>query len=212
MPVEDKVILVGGFKEIIDLCEMCGKTIVGVIDNKISGDFNEYKLLGTDSNASDIYKEYNDIPLVITPDKPLSRKSLMQYYSSIGFSFASLIHPGAQVSKSVSFGKGVIIQTGVHISSNVSIGDFVKLNTYSNIMHDSEVGNFTTVAPNAVVLGRIKIGELCYIGANATILSDIQIAKGVMVGAGAVVTKNVSENKTVAGNPASILRTFRTRD
>ena len=199
---KSKVILVGGFKEIIDLCEICDKNLVGIIDNNIGEPFNGCILLGTDDNALDLYKQYKDVPLVITPDAPSVRKSLMHYYARIGFSFTSLIHPAARISKSVKLGKGVVIQNGVNVSTNVSIGDFVKLNTYSNIMHDSVVGDFSTVAPNAVVLGRVKIDELCYIGANATILHDIQLNKESIVGAAAVVTKNVAASKTVVGNPA----------
>jgi len=31
--MKDKVILVGGFNEIIELCERCNKNIVGIMDN-----------------------------------------------------------------------------------------------------------------------------------------------------------------------------------
>lgn len=53
---KSKVILGSGFKEIINLCEIFDKNLVGIIDNNISESFNRCNLLGTDDNALDLYK------------------------------------------------------------------------------------------------------------------------------------------------------------
>jgi sugar O-acyltransferase (sialic acid O-acetyltransferase NeuD family) len=199
-----EVILVGGFIEMIELCEKCNIKIVGIIDNNLKGSINGYPILGTDSNAPQLFNEFHSIPLVITPDLPVIRKKLVMYYAAIGFSFESVISPSAELSKSATIGKGVVIQSGVNISSNVFVNEFVKLNTNANIMHDCRIGAFSTVAPNAVVLGRVSIFEQCYIGANSTILPEIEISKNVIVGAGAVVSKNIEEGLTVKGVPAKV--------
>jgi len=199
---DNKVILVGGFQEIIELCEVCNKEIIGIIDNSSHKSFYGYKLLGSDNRAKELYGKYKDISLIVTPDAPSIRKKLVQYYSEVGYKFGSLIHPNSNVSKYVKLGKGVVIQSGVNVSSNVIVGDFVKININANIMHDCIIGAYSTLAPNSVVLGRVKIDEFCYIGANATILPDMEINKRAVVGAAAVVTHNVAKSKTVIGNPA----------
>lgn len=196
------VILVGGFHEVIELCEFCGKKIFGIIDNQFKKQYLGYNILGSDHLADKIYKKYGDIPVVITPDNPLQRRKLVGYYSKIGFNFCNLIHPNATISQYAKIGKGVVIQNGVNVSSNVVIKDFVKINTFVNIMHDSLIGKFTTIAPNAVVLGRVKISESCYVGANSTILQGKMIGRKAIIGAGAVVTKDVDDNVTVIGFPA----------
>lgn len=198
----NKVLLVGGFCEIVELCETMNLEIAGIIDPALSGRYRGYAILGGDNDARALYRKFKTVPLVITPDEPGTRRRLSRLYGRIGFAFRSLIHPAAAISASAKLGTGIIIQNGVNISSNVSIGDFVKINTGANIMHDCIIGDFSTIAPNAVMLGRVKTGQGCYVGAHATILNDLAISGGALVGAAAMVTKNVPKGAIVKGNPA----------
>jgi len=196
------IILVGAFHEVIELCEDCGYNIVGIIDNCISGQYFGIPILGTDSDATSLYKTYSNCQLVITPDSPKVREELASLYSGLGYDFATVISPNASISRSAIIGKGTIIQTGVNVSAATKIGRFVKLNTNANVMHDNTIGDFSTIAPNAVLLGYVSVGNSSYIGANSTILPHLAIGKGTLVGAGAVVTKNVDNNTVVKGVPA----------
>jgi len=195
-------ILIGGFIEIIELCELCNINILGIIDNKIEKEYCGYPILGNDNDAKQLSYRFKKIPLILTPDLPATRKKLAYYYSSLGFSFLNLISPRATVSKSSKIGKGVVIQSGANVSANVAIDEFVRLNTNANVMHDCKIGAFTTIAPCAVLLGRGNIGCSCYIGANSTILPDITVEDNAIIAAGAVVVKNVGAGKTVKGIPA----------
>ena len=196
------VILVGGFLETVELCEICGYNIIGIIDSAYKDSFTGYKIIGDDTDAPDVFKRHPDIPLIIALDQPLVRKKLVQRYREIGFRFESLISPKAFISPSAKIGEGALIQSFCNISSNVVLGDFVKLNTYANVMHDCNIGDYTTVAPNAVLLGTVKTGERAYIGAGSTIIQNNTIGCDSIVGAGAVVTKDVDNNVTVIGVPA----------
>jgi sugar O-acyltransferase (sialic acid O-acetyltransferase NeuD family) len=201
----EEIIIVGGFPEIIELCEKIGHTILGIIDdNPIS---TVHNVLGGDDTAGDIYMRYPNAKIVISPDMPQTRRSLVNHYRAIGFQFATVISPIANISKSSTIGEGSVIQDFVNLSADTKIGSFVKLNTMCNIMHNSIIGDFTTIAPNAVVLGHATIGEDAYIGANATILPELTIADGVVLGAGAVLTKNIDMNESVfAGIPAKEMK------
>jgi sugar O-acyltransferase (sialic acid O-acetyltransferase NeuD family) len=200
-----EIILVGGFHEMIELCEEAGFNIIGIIDNELTGVYYGYPVIGTDNEASSLYKQYPNCQVVITPDSPRLRKKLVEFYHSAGFSFATIIHPAATVSRFATIGEGTVVQQGVNVSANTKIGDFCKLNTGCNVMHDNAIGNYATIAPNAVLLGYVTVGELSYIGANSTILPKISIGGLSTVGAGAVVTKNVQSNLVVAGIPAKEL-------
>ena len=200
--MDKKVILIGGFHEIIELCEEANFEVVGIIDNNIIGSYLGYPIIGTDDEAQLLFNEYGKIPLIITPDYPLLREKLVCKYSVIGYKFKTLISPQSKISKYANIGNGTVIQSGVNVSSFSTIGDFVKLNVNCNIMHDTIIEEYATIAPNSVVLGRVKIGKKSYIGANSTILPEIQIDDNVMVGAGAVVTKNVISNSIIKGVPA----------
>lgn len=201
----DKVILVGGFHEIIELCENSNIEILGIIDNSKENFYCGYPILGKDADAVNLYKEYGKIPLVISPDKPTVREKLVDFYKKIGYNFYTLIGKNAVISKTAQLGIGCIIQGGVNVSSFAKIGNFVKLNTNANIMHDVTMHDFSTAAPNSVLLGHVIVNNKAYIGANATILPTIEIGEGAIVGAGAVVTKNVKAGETVIGSPAKTL-------
>jgi len=196
------IILIGGFFETVELCEICGFNIIGIIDSAYKNTFAGYKVIGDDSDAPDIYRKHPYIPLIIAPDQPLARKRIVKMYREIGFHFETLISPKAFISPSAKIGEGVLVQSFCNISSNVILGDFVKLNTYANVMHDCIIGDYTTIAPNAVLLGTVKTGERAYIGAGSTLIQNNTIGSGSIVGAGAVVTKDVEDNVTVIGVPA----------
>ena len=200
--MKTNVILVGAFHEVIELCEECRYDIVGIIDNNIIGEYYGIPIIGKDSDAKSLFFHYGNCKLIITPDSPIVRKKLVDYYNSIGYKFATLVSPLAKISKYADIGEGNVIQSGVNVSSNTHIGNFCKLNTYCNVMHDNIIGNFCSIAPNAVLLGRVTIGNQVYIGANSTILPEITVEDKAVVGAGSVVTKIVKTGTTVKGVPA----------
>ncbi len=202
-----KVIIVGYFQEVIELCEKCGIEIVGIIDNNKTESFNiDIPILGNDADAEALFFDFGKIPLLLSPDSPTIREKLADYYTKIGYHFLTVISPDANISRTARIGVGVLIQSGVNVSSNSVINNFVRLNTNSNIMHDCYIDSFSTIAPNSVLLGRVKVSMLSYIGSNATILPGCDIGKNAMVGAGTVVTKNVEDATVVVGNPSKILR------
>ena len=201
--MDKDVILVGGFSEMIELCEECNLNIAGIIDQpNWKSTVNPYPLLGQDKDASYLYKKYCNCDIVISPDSPILRQKLYQHYQQYGFKFATIISPHARISKSSIIGEGCVIQSGVNISSNCFLGKFIKLNTNANVMHDNKIEDFSTIAPNAVLLGKVHVGEKSYIGANSTILPNIKIGNETTIGAGAVVTKDVKQGVTVKGVPA----------
>lgn len=201
--MDKDVILVGGFSEMIELCEDCNLNIVGVIDQPYwESTVNPYPLLGQDKDARNIYNNYSNCKIVISPDSPTLRKELYIHYQQCGFKFATVISPFARISKSAKIGVGCVIQSGANVSSNCILGNFVKINTNANVMHDNNINSFATIAPNAVLLGKVNVGEMSYIGANSTILPNINIGNGSIVGAGAVVTRNVDKERIVKGVPA----------
>jgi len=206
MKGEKNIIVVGGFHEVLELCERCSHHIVGIIDPGLHGTYLGYDILGHDGDAARLYREYGHIPLVVSPDTPGKRCALIKHYADIGFDFATLIHPSALVSGRATIGKGVVIQANVHISANAKLADFVRVNVYANLMHDVLVERYTTIAPNAVLLGSVVVKEACYVGANATILPHVKVGARAVVGAGAVVVTDVEPDCTVAGNPARVIK------
>ena len=202
--VKNTIIIVGAFHEIIELAEDNGIEIAGLIDNVRTENYRNYKILGNDKDAGNLFNKYKNISVLLTPDIPQVRKKLHTYYSELGFVFSSLISKNSVISKSADIDTGTIVQSGVNVSAESRIGKFVKLNTYCNVMHNSVINDYTTIAPNSVILGNVKVGKLCYIGSNATILPNISICDNVTIGAGSVVTKDIDISGTYFGIPARL--------
>ena len=200
--MENKIILIGYFQQIIELCEEENITIVGIIDNKVVHDLS-YPILGTDKDAPGIFTIYGNIPILVTPDNPLLKQKLIKYYGDIGFQIGNLISKKAKISPSAKIGsKNLVIYPDVRVSTNAEICDYVRLHSGCSIDHDTTIGEYSNIAPYAVILGRVTIGKLCYIGANATVLPNLRIGNYSTLGAGAVLTKNIEEGEVWVGNPA----------
>lgn len=176
-----KVIVLGAFLETIELCELCGYEIVGIIDNDVKKSFSGYPILGRDDDKYSLVKEFDKVSLVNGPDSSKIKKKLYDDYRLAGFSFATVISPGAYISKSAIIEEGCIIQSGVTVSSNVHIGKCCKLNYNCTIMHDVRINDYSILAPNSVVLGRVHIGERVYIGASATVNHDMNVEDGIII-------------------------------
>jgi sugar O-acyltransferase (sialic acid O-acetyltransferase NeuD family) len=205
MNMPRQIILVGAFMEIVELCDALSVEIVGIIDNSCTGSFLGRPILGTDTEADQILARHPDVPVHVTPDSPKRRSALSAFYSKLGASFATLVHPEAFLAPSTTIGAGSVIQARAHVSSATVLGCGVKVNTCANVTHDVEIGNFVTIAPAAVLLGRARVGPRAYIGANATILPGISVGEGALVGAGTNVTRDVSAGAKVVGVPGKPL-------
>jgi sugar O-acyltransferase (sialic acid O-acetyltransferase NeuD family) len=199
----EEVILIGYFIETEELCKKCGCSVVGVVDNEPKG---PYPYLGNDEEFILKRSEYNNIPLVVTPDKPDIRGKVFEKYKEHGFTFKTLIAPEAVISETARISEGCMVQSLCNVSSNVFLDTCVRVNTGANIMHDCNVGAYSVVAPNAVLLGHVTVGTESYVGANSTLLPNISIGNNATIGAGAVVTKNVDDGVVVVGVPARILK------
>lgn len=201
-----EIIIVGGFSEVIELCERCKYKIIGIIDREKTNSDNKYRYLGPDTNGREIFNKYPTVPVVIAPDNPQIRDRLAAMYRNIGFKFESIISPNAIISPTAHIGEGCIVQSFCNVSSNTRIGNFVKMNTFSNVMHDCAIGDFTTIAPNAVLLGHVSVGRGAYIGANSTVIERNIIGENTVIGAGAVVNKDIQSNSVAVGIPAKVIK------
>lgn len=147
-------------------------------------------------------------PSVLTPDSPFCiaigdnsiRQKIAERFK--GYTFRSVIHPRATISKFSALGDGTVVMAGAIINACTKIGDHVILNTNSSIDHDCTIEDYVHVAPGATVCGGVNIGKGSFIGAGATILPNLKIGANVIIAAGSVVVQSIPSGVRVKGTPA----------
>ena len=116
--------------------------------------------------------------------------------------FATLIHPGASVSRRAKLGSGTCVNPGVVIAGGSTIGSHVWLGSGSVIGHDVAIADFAMIAPQAVLSGFARVEQAAYVGAGAYVRQRVTIGERALVGLGSVVIADVAAKTTVVGNPA----------
>lgn len=122
-----------------------------------------------------------------------------------GGAFISLVHPTSIINDNVIIGEGVIIGQYSTISNNVVIGNHVTVQNFSAFGHDVKTGDYCSFGAFTFLGGFVEIEELVTLHPRSSVLPHKKVKRGAIVGAGSVVIRNVLENVTVHGNPATIL-------
>ena len=130
------------------------------------------------------------------------RKLIFKQFKSLGYNFASIIHPNVIISSTVNLAEGVQIMAGAIIQTHTKIADNTIINTGTIVEHDCIIGKHVHLATGVTISGSVEIGDSCHIGTASTIIQGISIGKNSLVGAGAVVISNIGDGKKVIGVPA----------
>ena len=198
------VIVLGGgghAKVLIDALQLSGINILGIIDPQLkAGDlgFASLPILGDDQAVSRYSPD--EIELVngigSLPGNDI-RAKLFSDYSDKGYSFATVVHPSAIVSKSCLMQDGSQIMARCVLQPGAIIGKNTIINTGAIVEHDCEIGANNHLAPGVVLSGGVHTGENVHIGTGAVIIQNVNIGENSVVGAGAAVTKDIGWNQII---------------
>ena len=210
----EKLLIIGASghaKVVIDIVQKEKKhTIVGLIasTNEIGKVVMGHTVIATETDLPQIMQQHPDCSLFIAVGDNWMRHQIYERISTLlpNATFATLIHPSAQIAAEVTIGQGTVVMAGSIINSCSNIGDFVIVNTKSSIDHDNNLGSYSSLAPNATTGGNVSIGDFTAISISATVKHGIQIGKHVVVGAGSIVLKNIEDGMVAYGTPAKNIR------
>jgi len=188
-------------EEVADLAQQCGHDVAAFVENWTPERCDE-PLLGRPvvwiDDSAQIAAEHRAICALGTT----RRRGFVEQATSVGFDFATLVHPSAVVSPSARLGPGAIVGPGVVVGAHSRIGAHVILNRATLVGHHTRVGDFVTISPGANIAGRVSIGCQAYIGMAAVVLDYRSVGSGALVGAGSLVTRDVPDRVRVQGLPA----------
>jgi acetyltransferase-like isoleucine patch superfamily enzyme len=118
----------------------------------------------------------------------------------------SFIGPFVEVTRGVKIGKYCKIESHSFICDGTTLEDHVFIG--HGVMFTNDL--FPRV-DRMVVYRKTLVKNYASLGSNCTIMGGISIGEHAVVGAGAVVTRDVPDFAIVAGNPAKIIRQFKTQ-
>lgn len=203
----------GGFgREVAFLIEKINEenlkwNILGFIDDNedIQGELiNNYPVIGKLEYLKD--KSTN---VVIAIANTKIRRNIVEELSNTNNKYPNLIHPNTEISSSVSMTQGTIITAGTILTVSIKIGNFVIIDRGCNIGHDVIFNDFVTILPSTTVSGNVTINAETLIGTGTIIIQGLDIGTGSIVGAGSVVIKDIPDNCTAVGVPASPIKYHR---
>ena len=188
----------GHGKVVLDAMEVASKSCHGFIDS--NGGVGQWAGMPvcSDKNlpivsSSSIHFAIGHVP---------TRAKLVRQLSELGYSFFTVIHPFAVISKNSKIGNGSFISATAVVAPYAVIGDHVIVNHGAVVDHDCVVGNLSHIAPRSVLGGGVIVENNVFVGSGAIVLPGLRIGNNSLIGAGAIVTKNVAPGTTVVGNPA----------
>lgn len=131
------------------------------------------------------------------------RRYLYEKVKSMGYHFANIISPNAQVRGEL-LGDNCWICDGVIVQEHVKFGNDIFVMDNAMVGHWTMVSDHVFIAIRATVCGAVDIGEQCYIGANATVFDEVKIGKKCLIG-GATVAKRSVPNFSVVKIPSDTM-------
>jgi sugar O-acyltransferase (sialic acid O-acetyltransferase NeuD family) len=144
-----------------------------------------------------------DAGVVIAVGNNYTRRNIA---SGMKNTFATAIHPKANLSSRCTVGKGTVVMAGATINSDTQIGEHCIINTNASIDHDCRIGNFVHISPGASLAGNVTVEEGTHVGIGASVIPGIHIGKWTTIGAGAAIVNDVPDHAVVVGVPGKIIK------
>ncbi|HEX9465661.1 MAG TPA: acetyltransferase [Alphaproteobacteria bacterium] len=201
---------------LIDTLEDCGALIHGIVDQALpaghEGPFG-HKVIGNDEALNSLPRESFELVNGLGSIDTASLARRAGAYDQLvakGWTFATVVHPQAFVSKYAEIGPGAQIMPRAAVCARATIGENSLINTSAIIEHDVKIARHVVVSSGAVLAGAIEVGELTHFGsaafANGTmilgavaVLQYVKIGKGCLIGMGAIVLRDVPDGTKVIG-------------
>jgi sugar O-acyltransferase (sialic acid O-acetyltransferase NeuD family) len=190
----------GHFRSCVDVIELAGFTIAGVIApaQHANQDTCGYPIIGDDCDLPMLREKFK-LGLVTIGQIKSSKKriELFELLRQSGYELPQVSSPLSYISRRAFVGLGTIVMHGAIVNSCSRIGENCIINTHALIEHDAEIGSHCHISTGAKVNGGALIGERTFVGSGAILHEGVKIGAGSIIGAGATIKCDVPANSLV---------------
>ena len=199
MSVLDSLLALNLYSDIGIIDKVYTENVKSHYSTNISG----VPIIGADDDLDRLYKEgFTDAFITVGSLGDVSiRRKLYKKIKNIGFNIPNIIDVSSIVSKYTTLGEGNYIGKNAVINGGSDIGNCTIINSSATIEHECIIGDFVHVSPGGILCGNVNINANTHIGAGSIVKQGLTIGSNTMIGMGSVVISNISDNKTVFGNP-----------
>ncbi len=196
----------GGHGKVIADAAECSGWVVTFFDDMLTRGqlVHDWAVTGDTARLRSRLEAYDGVIVGIGNNK--IRLEITQMIAGEGARLATIIHPGAQVSRRASIGEGSVVFAGAIVNVGSAIGHAVIINTAATVDHDCVLADGVHVSPGAHLAGGVTIGDRSWVGIGSAIKEGVKIGRDAVVGAGASVIHDVADGETVVGSPAKPVR------
>ena len=146
-----------------------------------------------------------DSELVVAIGNNRRRLELSREIIERGLRLATVIHPGATISRSATIGAGTVVFAGAIVNARAKIGRACIINTGATIDHDCVLEDGVHVSPGANLAGSVRVEECAWIGIGSSVRETVTIGRDSVIGAGSAVVSDIPGAVTAGGVPARAL-------
>jgi sugar O-acyltransferase (sialic acid O-acetyltransferase NeuD family) len=199
-----EIVLIGGGGHALVVAEaaaLAGTRVVGVYDDAESPVASARLGLPRLGPLADAARA--QAPAILALGDLAARRRLLDQLSRT-FAWAEpVVHPGAIVHASATLAPGVFVGPRAIVHSFATVSAHAILNSACLVEHECRVGENAHLAPGTLLGGRVDIGHDTLLGLGSRILPNLSIGDRAVVGGGALVHRNVPDDTTVVGVPAT---------
>ncbi|HLF05338.1 MAG TPA: acetyltransferase [Dehalococcoidia bacterium] len=198
----------GHARVVVDMVELQERhTIAGLLDDRqelwgqrVMG----YPVLGGFETLREA--RWQDCKLIIAVGGNAARQRLAEKAASLGFQFATAIHPSAQIARDVAVGPGTVVMANTAVNPGSAIGAHVIINTGASADHDNVVEDFAHISVGVHLGGEVRVGCGALLGVGVSVGPQVCIGRWAIVGIGAAVIQDIPDYVTAVGVPAKPIK------
>lgn len=129
------------------------------------------------------------------------RRRLFELCQELTIPLATIIHPGASVSRLATIGQGCLVLDNSRIGPFAVLEENVFVSGSVNIDHHCRIGRNTTFGPGVFLSGGVVVGDSCNFGTSIGVESHVSIGSNCSITSGSVIQRDVLDESVakVAG-------------